>query len=62
MKVKHLRPFLGNDIEIGRDEKRLVLPVILPQSSLDTVSDYGVPYLLAHGKPNPGVTAVAHLP
>ena len=54
MKVKRSGPFLGNDVEICRDEKRLVLPVEFPQSSLDAVSDYGVTHLLAHGEPDPG--------
>jgi hypothetical protein len=56
VKVKHFRPFLGNDIDIGRHEKRLVLPIKLPKPSLDTVSDYCVTHLFARGKPNPSAT------
>ena len=54
MKVKHFRPFFGNYIHICLDEKRLVLPVKLTQSSLDAVSDDRVANLLAHGKTQPG--------
>lgn len=54
VKVKHFRPFFGDDVEICRYEKRLVLPVKFPESSLDAVSDDRVPHLLAHGEADPG--------
>jgi len=48
VKVKHFRPFFGDDIDICRDEKRLVLPVKLTQPSLYAVPDHRVAYLFAH--------------
>jgi hypothetical protein len=53
VKVKHFRPFFGNYVNICLDEKRLVLPVKLTQSSLDAVSDDRVANLLADGKTQP---------
>jgi hypothetical protein len=62
VKVKHFRPFFGNDVNICLYEKRLVLPVKFAQPSLDAVSDYGVANLLAHGKAQPGTTRRRILP
>lgn len=62
MKVKHFRPFLGNDINICLHKKRLVLPVKLPQSSLDAVPYYGVAHFLAHGEADPGAGGFPVLP
>ena len=62
VKVKHFRPFFGNDVDVGLNEKRLILPVKLTQPSLDTVSRYGVAHLLAHGETQPGTRRRRVLP
>jgi hypothetical protein len=61
VKVKHFRPFFGNDVDICLYEKRLVLPVKFAQPSLDAVSDNGVAHLLAHSETQAG-TACRILP
>jgi hypothetical protein len=50
VKVKHFRPFFGNYVHICHDEKWLILPVKLTQSSFDTIPDYSVAHFLADSK------------
>jgi len=53
VKVKHFRPFFGNDVDIGLYEKRLVVPVKFTQPSLDAVSDNCVAHFFTHGETDP---------
>jgi len=62
VKVKHFRPFFGNDVDIGLYEERLVVPVEFTQPSLDAVSDNCVAHFLAHGETNPRAIRLSSLP